>query len=156
MRPLAVFLLVFVASVAGAQEAFDLWQGEPMYSKTSQLQEYVKESWGVPCVFNVTHPTLTVHAATGENSERAMIVLPGGGYEVESFVAEGRLIAEFLASQGITAAVLKYRLPLTEASDQPHLVPLADARKAGQIMRSMAGDFGSRWQSPLSGSENSG
>jgi acetyl esterase/lipase len=134
--------LIFVAPVAGAQEVFDLWRGEPPYSKNNQLQEFVKESWGVPCLFNVTHPTLTVHAVQGENTGRAMIILPGGGYEVESFVVEGRLIAEYLVSQGITAAVLKYRLPLAEASDQPHLVPLTDARRALEIMRSMADDFG--------------
>ncbi len=49
--------------------------------------------------------------------------MPGGGYTEESIVAEGRLIAESLALQGITAAVLKYRLPLAEASDQPQLLP---------------------------------
>jgi acetyl esterase/lipase len=125
-----------------AQDVFDLWQGEPPYWKPNQLEESVKESWGVPCVYNVTHPTLTIHHAQGENSNRAMIVLPGGGYEVESFVAEGRLIAEYLASRGITAAVLKYRLPLKEASDEPHLVPLTDARRALQLMRSRSGDYG--------------
>jgi acetyl esterase/lipase len=71
-----------------------------------------------------------------------MVVLPGGGYEVESFVAEGRLIAEYLSSRGITAAVLKYRLPLIEASEEPHLVPITDARRALQLMRSMAEEHG--------------
>jgi len=77
-----------------------------------------------------------------ENSGRAMIVLPGGGYVLESIEAEGTLIAEFLSSRGITAAVLKYRLPLKEASDQPHLVPITDARRAIRLMKSMAEDYG--------------
>jgi acetyl esterase/lipase len=71
-----------------------------------------------------------------------MIILPGGGYELESIVAEGRLIAEYLSSKGIVAAVLKYRLPLKEASEKPHLLPITDARKAIDLMKSMAGDYG--------------
>jgi len=96
----------------------------------------------VPCIHNVTHPTLTVFPAQGQNSGRAMVVLPGGGYEVESFVAEGRQIAEYLSSRGITAAVLKYRLPLAEASDQPQLVPMTDARRAILVMKSLADAYG--------------
>jgi acetyl esterase/lipase len=142
MKPIFTLLLIFVASVSGAEETIDLWQGEAPYSKPNSLEEYVKESWGVPCVHNVTKPTLTVHAAQGENSGRAIIVLPGGSYIKESFVAEGRVIAEYLSSQGITSAVLKYRLPLPEASDQPELVPLTDARRAILLMKTMAETYG--------------
>jgi len=138
VKSIGALLLTFVASVSSAGEVIDLWQGPPPFSKPNSLEEYVKESWGVPCVVDVTHPTLTVYPARGENSGRAMIVLPGGGYEMESIVAEGSEIAEFLSTQGITAAVLKYRLPLVEASDQPHLVPLSDARRAIQLMKSIA------------------
>ena len=91
---------------------------------------------------NVTNPTLTVYRAQVKNSGRAIIILPGGGYELESIVAEGRLIAEYLSSKGIVAAVLKYRLPLKEVSDQPHLLPITDAHKAVGLLRSMAGDYG--------------
>jgi len=131
-----------VILISGAEETIDLWQGEAPYSKPNSLEEYVKESWGVPCAHNVTKPTLTIHSAQGENTGRAVVVLPGGGYVLESIVAEGQLIAESLSSQGITAAVLKYRLPLLEASDQPHLVPITDARKAISLMKSMAKKYG--------------
>lgn len=135
-------VIALLTHCAWAQESIDLWEGAAPFSKPTALEEYVKESWGVPCVFNVTVPTLTVYPAQGSNSGRAMIVLPGGGYEVESFVAEGRLIAEYLSSRGITAAVLKYRLPMTEASDQPHLLPITDARRAISLMRALAERFG--------------
>jgi acetyl esterase/lipase len=131
-------VIALLTTGAGAQEPIDLWEGAPPFSKPNTLEEYVKESWGVPCVHNVTHPTLTVYRAEGENSGRAMVILPGGGYVLESFVAEGREIAEYLSSHGITAAVLKYRLPLVEASDQPHLVPITDARRAISLMRTLA------------------
>jgi acetyl esterase/lipase len=142
MKPILAVLLILAVGTATAEDVVDLWDAEAPHSKPNSLQEYVKESWGVPCVFNVTNPTLTIHAAQGKNSGRAMIVMPGGGYETESFIAEGREIAEHLSSKGITAAVLKYRLPLVEASDQPHLVPTTDARRAISLMRSMAGKYG--------------
>ena len=142
MRSICTLLLIFSPIVSSGEETIDIWEGPPPYSKANTLEEYVKESWGVPCVHNVTKPTLTIHPAQGENSGRAMVILPGGGYVLESFVAEGREIAEYLSLRGITAAVLKYRLPLTEASDQPHLVPLTDARRAISLMKSMADTHG--------------
>ncbi|MHC4518617.1 MAG: alpha/beta hydrolase [Planctomycetota bacterium] len=139
-------VIVLCVTLAGhplmAQEVVHLWTGPGPYSKPSLLEETIVESWGVPCAKNVTNPTLTIHRAQGDNSGRAMIILPGGGYELESIVAEGQRVAEYLSSQGIVAAVLKYRLPLKEASDQPHLLPITDARRAVALMKSMAGDYG--------------
>ncbi len=142
MKRLIVLVLTLTGQSLIAQEVIPLWTGLPPYSKSNALKETVIESWGVPCVKNVTKPTLTVYRAQGDSCGRAMIVLPGGGYAVESFVAEGQRIAEYLSSKGIVAAVLKYRLPLTEASDQPHLLPVTDARRAIALMKSRAGDFG--------------
>ena len=140
-----IFFYVFIALMASSdigEKSIDIWAEKAPYFKENSLEEYVKESWGVPCVHNVTRPTLTVYPAMWENSGRAMIVLPGGGYVLESIEAEGRLIAEFLSSRGITAAVLKYRLPLKDASDQPHLVPITDTRRAISLMKSMAEEYG--------------
>ena len=55
---------------------------------------------------------------------------------------EGHDVAKVLAKQGITAAVLKYRLPDTATSDQPHLVPLSDARRALKLMREKSEKYG--------------
>jgi acetyl esterase/lipase len=142
MRVAGLIFLIITAHFVAAEDIINLWEGPAPYSKANTLEEFVKQSWGVPCAHNVTTPTLTVFPARGENSGRSMVILPGGGYEVESIVAEGRQIAEHLAANGITAAVLKYRLPLAEASDHPHLLPITDARRALSLMRSMAGEYG--------------
>jgi len=142
MKRIIVLLLTLAGQPLIAQEVIPLWTESPPYSKPHALKETIIESWGVPCVKNVTDPTLTIYRAQGDHSGRAMIILPGGGYAVESFVAEGQRIAEYLSSQGIVAAVLKYRLPLTEASDQPYLLPVIDARRAIALMKSRAGDYG--------------
>ena len=142
MKSSIILFLLFAAPALMAQEVVHLWDGPPPYSKPNSLQESVIQSWGVPCAKNVTLPTLTVYRARGDNSGRAMIICPGGGYEVESIVAEGKTIAEFLSSHGIVAAVLKYRLPLAEASDQPQLLPITDARRAISLVKAGAKDYG--------------
>ena len=142
MKMIIFMVSILLAGLLHAQETVLIWPDTPPFSKPNALKETVKESWGVPCVYNVTKPTLTVYAAKGENSGRSMIILPGGGYEVESFVAEGSQIAEHLSSNGILAAVLKYRLPHPESSDQPHLLPITDARQAISVLRSKAAEYG--------------
>lgn len=142
MRLIHVLVLVLVALPVASVEVVDLWQGDPPYSKENSLEESVIESWGVPCVKNVSQPTMTIYPTKGENSGRAIVIIPGGGYEVESFVEEGRRIAEFLSSEGVTAAVLKYRLPQAEISDSPWLLPMTDTHRAVSLMRKLAGAYG--------------
>ncbi|MFV8817569.1 alpha/beta hydrolase [Haliea sp. E17] len=63
---------------------------------------------------NVTNPTLTpVLPTRGEETGTAVIVAPGGGFEMLSMTEEGFAVAEWLASRGIAAFVLKYRLNQT-------------------------------------------
>ena len=62
-------------------------------------------------VWNVTRPTLTVYRpAAGKTNGTAIVVAPGGGFRVLSYLNEGVRVAEYLASRGYTAFVLKYRL----------------------------------------------
>lgn len=124
-------------------DVYPLWGGlEKPYSKENNLQEYEEEAFETTCVFNITEPTLTVYKAEGENSGKAVVIIPGGGYGLVAMYHEGYDLAEVLASQGITAAVLKYRLPNPASSDQPHLVPLSDARRALKMLREKAVKYG--------------
>ncbi|WP_420602344.1 alpha/beta hydrolase [Flagellimonas sp.] len=126
-----------------AQTVYKLWEkGKKPYYKENDLKEYEKEVWETLCVFNITEPTLTVYKAKGENSGKAVIIIPGGGYGLVAMHHEGYDVAEKLSSQGITAAVLKYRLPNPKSSDQPHLVPLTDTRRALKLLRGMAAEHG--------------
>ena len=138
-----LFIFLLMDGVSNAQQVYKLWEGqEKPYYKENNLQEYEKvETWGT-AVFNITEPTLTVYQAEGENTNKAVIILPGGGYEVVAMYHEGYDIAKLLAKSGITAAVLKYRVPLMESSDQPNLVPLSDARRALKLLREKAEIYG--------------
>lgn len=142
MKYVILLCVVSLACALPAQEIVSLWPGTPPHAKASSVEETVLESWGVLCVKNVTTPTLTVYRAQGECSGRAMVICPGGGYELESFMAEGHEIARALSARGVVGAVLKYRLPLKEISDTPHLLPLTDTRRAIHLVKSRADEFG--------------
>lgn len=130
------FLTLSLSHYSTAQEIIDLWDGQSKpYDKTNSVKEYEDSCWQVTCVYGVTDPSLTVYRATGKNSGRAIIILPGGGYEAEAIYHEGHDVAAALSRAGITAAVLKYRLPNPKTSDSPELVPLADVRRAIQLLR---------------------
>ena len=75
-------------------------------------------------VSNVTEPTLTVYPAARPNG-MAIIMCPGGGYSRLAMNHEGHDMAPWLNTQGITYAVLKYRMP----NHHPE-VPLEDAEQA--------------------------
>jgi acetyl esterase/lipase len=54
---------------------------------------------------------MTVYAPTGRNTRVAMVVFPGGGYQVLAMDLEGTEICDWLTSRGITCVLLKYRVP---------------------------------------------
>ena len=141
---LAAYLIIFMCGESMAQDVYELWEGqEKPYYKENSLKEYEKvSSFNVVCAYDVTEPTLTVYQAEGENSGKAVILLPGGGYSLVAIYHEGHDLAKILAKQGITTAVLKYRLPRKESSGQPHLVPLTDTRRALKLLRTHSEKYG--------------
>lgn len=85
---------------------------------------------------NVTRPTLTVFPAPKETHTGAsVIVCPGGGYSILAWNKEGTEVAEWLNSIGVTAFVLKYRVPKREGLEK-HDLPLKDAQRAIRLVRS--------------------
>ena len=87
-------------------------------------------------VSNVTEPTLTVYPAARPNG-MAIIMCPGGGYGRLAMNHEGHDMAPWLNTQGITYAVLKYRMP-----NGHHKAPLADAEQAIRLLREHAAEWG--------------
>jgi acetyl esterase/lipase len=62
-------------------------------------------------VSNVDKPTITIYTPAGKNSGAAVIVFPGGGYDVLAIDLEGTEVCDWLTSKGITCVLLKYRVP---------------------------------------------
>lgn len=82
-------------------------------------------------------PALTFYPAAQPNGA-AVLVCPGGGYVNLAMDHEGKQIAEWFNSFGVTAFVLKYRL----APRYRHPAMIEDARRAMRIIRSRAKEFG--------------
>lgn len=86
-------------------------------------------------VLYIAEPTLTVYPAT-EGNGMAIVACPGGGYGKLAMDHEGKDMAAWFNNQGITYAVLKYRMPNGHKE-----VPLSDARQAMRILRHRAGEW---------------
>jgi len=86
---------------------------------------------------NISESELFVYLPEEQkNTGAAVVICPGGGYWVEAIDHEGFQIAEYLKDKGITAVVLKYRLPYGNSE-----VPLTDALQAIRFVRSKANEW---------------
>ena len=72
---------------------------EALEGRTSQL------------VYDVSSPTMTIFPPKGRNSGAAIIVFPGGGFNLLAITGEGTEICHWIASKGITCILSKYRVP---------------------------------------------
>jgi acetyl esterase/lipase len=110
-------------------------------SKPSTLQEKTETGDGIVRVSNVTIPTLTVYRAAQANGT-AVVICPGGGYGILAIDHEGYQVARRFNEMGVTAFVLKYRLPNDVSQQDKTIVPLQDAQQAFRLVRQRAKEFG--------------
>ena len=90
---------------------------------------------------NVSEPTITVYRATqGSTPSPAVLVCPGGGYNILAWDLEGTEVCEWLNSIGVTGVLLKYRVP--KRPDVARELPaLQDAQRAMALIRSRASEW---------------
>lgn len=151
MKLVAVLLPVVMlvpAWVVAAEPAsvIKVWQAKaPGETKEFEAEETQppKEGENPPTtrITNVSRPTLHVFPAPKENRNGAAIVIcPGGGYRILAWDKEGTEVAEWANSIGVTAFVLKYRVPTSDR--QPRwLAPAQDAQRAISLVRSRAAEW---------------
>jgi acetyl esterase/lipase len=90
---------------------------------------------------NVSNPTITIYTPKGKANGSAVIVCPGGGYSILALDLEGTEVCEWLTSIGVTAILLKYRVPVREGLPR-YQPPLQDAQRAMGLVRSSAAKLG--------------
>lgn len=91
----------------------------------------------------VTEPTLTPYLPEkGKANGTAVIICPGGGYTHLAMGHEGADVAKRFNAIGVTAFVLKYRLPSDAIMINKAIGPLQDAQRAIQIVRENAKQWG--------------
>lgn len=62
-------------------------------------------------VTNVSRPTMTLYSPKGKNTGVAVVVFPGGGFQLLAMDLEGTEVCDWLTSEGISCVLLKYRVP---------------------------------------------
>lgn len=89
---------------------------------------------------NVSVPTLTLFAPKGTSTGAAVVVFPGGGYNILAIDLEGTEVCDWLTSRGITCALLKYRVPGTGPYPKSEAA-LQDAQRAVGMVRAHAAEW---------------
>jgi 2-keto-4-pentenoate hydratase/acetyl esterase/lipase len=127
------------AAARPPDETLTLWPGPPPGASRATGPE--KKVEGRPRPFfqltDIAIPTLEVFLAPADKRNgAAVLVVPGGGMQRLAYEHEGLEVAEWLNSVGVTAFVLKYRVPA------PAFTGMIDAQRAMGLIRSHAG----KWQ----------
>ena len=92
-------------------------------------------------ILYVENPTLTIFPAPEKTANGAAVVIcPGGGYMLLAWQHEGVKLAEWFNSIGVTAFVLKYRVP-RRIPDNIHWEPMQDVQRAIRLVRHDAENY---------------
>ncbi len=150
-RSVHLCLLVLAATtyLNAGPKAIPLWpNGPPGEKATSDAEKDMTTAKdglvagkSVIRLGNVTEPTITVYQPPeARDGGTAVVVFPGGGYRILAMDLEGTEVCRWLNSIGITAVLLKYRVP--EPAGVPRYAePLQDAQRAISLVRSHAADW---------------
>lgn len=140
------FLLFFFSQVAIGQDADDdsaieripIWDGvvagfDADYEHKPMVQLDPER------VGEITNGTISVFPAAKPNKNRASVMIfPGGGYRLLADLKEGDRVAKFLAGEGFTCFVVRYRVSKSNEKPFQFPGPLYDARQAMRYVRANA------------------
>jgi acetyl esterase/lipase len=140
---LLIIVLIICSNNLRAQSdslVIPLWKkGAPGFENKRNEPEEAKDYW----VKNINNPSLTVFFPPADIANgTAVLICPGGGFRLLVFKAEGIDPAKFLNKLGITAVILKYRLP--REPNSPYSLdkqPSEDAYRAMRLVRSMTKEW---------------
>lgn len=131
-----------------------IWPGVAPDAQSIKQPEESKKCDGLiagkSCVLvhNVSQPTMTVYSPKVKNTGVAIVVFPGGGYQVLAMDLEGTEVCDWLTSQGITCVLLKYRVPARGKHAAPYWgaypqspFALQDAQRTMGLMRYHAAEW---------------
>ena len=134
--------LVAIAFTMNAQVTIPLYADKIPNSKPVPNTEKSVTENGIEIVSNITVPTLTLFAPPKEMANgTAIIIFPGGGYWVNAISHEGFDVAKRFAAIGITAFVVKYRIPNSLTMIDREIGPLQDAQRAILTVRNRASEW---------------
>lgn len=134
-----ILSLILCYSMVSAQETIKLYpNGTPGLIKKSISAEKAPKDGGITRISNVTEPSITIYSPKEKKTDAAVLICPGGGYGILAYDHEGTEIAEWFNQKGMTAVVLKYRLPERENFENVKIRPLEDSQTALRFLRKNA------------------
>ena len=158
-RALALAGLILLAWVGqGVSAQPTVWQPSPGHTQIPIWPGAAPDAQSVSgpethtkgAVTNVTRPTMTVYAPRGKNTGAAVVVIPGGGFQMLAIDLEGTEICDWLTSRGVTCVLLKYRVPsapyVWRCDCRPHNLAtptpsLEDAQRTVRLVRFQAAQW---------------
>lgn len=134
-----VFWLATETALAGDPVVLDLWPAgvpaEPANEIGEEREMQRDPPDGVMRLTGVSTPQITVFQAENPTGA-AVLVAPGGGYSILAYEHEGSQVCDFLTKHGVTAILLKYRVPAARES------ALQDAQRAMGLIHHHAEEWG--------------
>ena len=150
MKLPALAALLLATTAFAAPEPIPLWPkgapGEkgdlPPEADTTKPGDHEVAGKRVARIGNVSIPTITIFSPPKEkDTGAAVVVCPGGGYNILAWDLEGTEVCEWLNSIGVTGVLLKYRVP-KRAGLEKSTAALQDAQRTLGVVRQRAKEFG--------------
>jgi acetyl esterase/lipase len=149
LAPLLILIAAAPGRTAEKPVVVDVWPGKvPGENSPLGEEKFLEQKPGekqVQRLTNVSKPTLTIfRPAKDKDTGAAVVICPGGGYNILAWDLEGEEVAAWLNSIGVTGIVLKYRVPRRpgQPMDRPPPGPLQDAQRAISLVRGKAKEWG--------------
>lgn len=140
IRCIAIIFCMATATTQ-AQVTWPLYSDGIPNSKSTSEKETVEVRNGITLIGKISTPTLTLYRPAKPNGT-VVIICPGGGYWINASVHEGSDVAKKLNEWGITAFVLKYRIPNDATMENKEIGPLQDAQQAIKVVRERSKELG--------------
>jgi acetyl esterase/lipase len=136
-----LFILKTLTTNAQTITEMPLYEGAIPNEKAAENLERITLTDGIMRIHDVSKPTLTRFSPANPNG-KSVIICPGGGYSILASGHEGVDVARQLNELGVTAFVLKYRIPSDRTAIDKSIAPLQDAQQAIRLVRKNAEKWG--------------
>ncbi len=155
---LILALLIGAAAATAAHAQLAVWRPSPGHTQillwpgaAPDAQPMAGPERGGPGeAYDVARPTLTFYRPRGGNTGAAVLVFPGGGYQMLAMGLEGTEVCDWLTAKGIACVLVKYRVPNSGPHYDDHchcqldpVAPMAleDAQRALGLVRHHAAEW---------------
>src|SRR3989337_2903206 len=142
LKSFLISLTIFSFMHQLTAQDFPLYPDKITNSKVTANDEISDQHGETISISKISIPTIRYLPASEQKStETAVIIFPGGGYRNNSITHEGYEIAKKFNEIGVSAFVVKYRIPNDDTMVDKTIGPLQDAQQAIKLVREQAAKY---------------